>query len=301
MGNFGIFKGFSDKLFEGELPTQLGYVGSVILISPLLDSFPNAAAAYSLRKLRSTYTSDCIRVRRSSDNTEQDIGFTSFNILDTSALTTFCGSGNGFVTTWYDQSGNSRNATQTTAANQPQIVSNGNIITENGRPTVLGLGSNTSMNCGTALISTSSSANFSIFSVIASKNLNLNFRIPFSQYNASDAGRLICYSSTTGSKSNVQIGSQSTEITGTATTNNALYYYARHSGNTLITGYNSETSATATTTQAITNTNSVLMNAIGSGGGFDDAMQEIVIYNLDNNSNRTGIQNNQSLYYNITL
>ena len=31
MANFGIFKGFSDKLFEGELPTQLGYVGSVIL------------------------------------------------------------------------------------------------------------------------------------------------------------------------------------------------------------------------------------------------------------------------------
>jgi hypothetical protein len=41
---------------------------------------------------------------------------------------------NGFVTTWYDQSGNARNATQTTALSQPQIVSNGVIETQNGRP-----------------------------------------------------------------------------------------------------------------------------------------------------------------------
>jgi hypothetical protein len=41
--------------------------------------------------------------------------------------------GNGFVTTWYDQSGNSRNATQSTAASQPQIVSAGNVILKNGK------------------------------------------------------------------------------------------------------------------------------------------------------------------------
>ena len=35
----------------------------------LLDSYPNATAAYSLRKLRRAYTGDSIEVRRSSDNT----------------------------------------------------------------------------------------------------------------------------------------------------------------------------------------------------------------------------------------
>lgn len=99
----------------------------------LLDLYPSAAAAYSVRKLRSAYTGSAIRVRRSSDNTEQDIGFVN-NVLDTSSLTTFCGSGNGFVTTWYDQSGNARNATQTTAANQPQIVSGGSVLTINSKP-----------------------------------------------------------------------------------------------------------------------------------------------------------------------
>ena len=43
----------------------------------LLDSYPGASVAYSLRKLSSTYAGSAIRVRRSSDNAEQDINFTA--------------------------------------------------------------------------------------------------------------------------------------------------------------------------------------------------------------------------------
>lgn len=93
----------------------------------LLDTYSGAAAAYSLRQLSSSYSGSAIRVRRSSDNTEQDIGFAS-NELDVTALASFCSGTNGFVTTWYDQSGNGNNATQTTAANQPQIVSSGSFL-----------------------------------------------------------------------------------------------------------------------------------------------------------------------------
>jgi hypothetical protein len=95
--------------------------------SLLLDTYTGAAVAYSLRKLRTDYSGNAIRVRRSSDNTEQDFGF-SGNDLDTASLLTFCGAGNGFVTTWYDQSTNSNNATQATAASQAQIVSSGALI-----------------------------------------------------------------------------------------------------------------------------------------------------------------------------
>lgn len=104
--------------------------------SLLLDLFPNAAVAYSLRKLRTAYTGSAIRVRRSSDNTEQDIGFVGNN-LDTASLLTFCGAGNGFVVTWYDQSTNGNNATQATAGNQPRIVINGNINLVNSKPSLL--------------------------------------------------------------------------------------------------------------------------------------------------------------------
>jgi hypothetical protein len=105
-----------------------GFVG-------LLNEYPNAAVAYSLRLLDNTYTSDAIRVRRASDNIEQDIGFVN-NELDTATLTTFCSGTDGFVTTWYDQSGNAYNATQSTAAEQPQIVSSGSVLLENGKAAI---------------------------------------------------------------------------------------------------------------------------------------------------------------------
>jgi hypothetical protein len=47
--------------------------------SLLLDLYPNAAVAYSLRKLRNAYSGSAIRVRRSVDNTEQDFGFDEIN------------------------------------------------------------------------------------------------------------------------------------------------------------------------------------------------------------------------------
>lgn len=113
-----------------------GIIGSqIVQATTLLDLYPNAAAAYSLRLLRVGYTGNAIRVRRASDNTEQNIGFVN-NELDTSSLTSFCSGTNGFVTTWYDQSGNSRDATQTTAANQPQIVSSGSVLILNGKPKI---------------------------------------------------------------------------------------------------------------------------------------------------------------------
>jgi hypothetical protein len=103
--------------------------------SLLLDTYTGAAVAYSLRQLRTAYTGAAIRVRRSSDNAEQDIGFVGNN-LDTASLLTFCGAGNGFVTTWYDQSTNGKNATQAASANQPRIVNGGSVILENGKPAV---------------------------------------------------------------------------------------------------------------------------------------------------------------------
>jgi len=56
----------------------------------LLDAYSGATAAYSLRKLRFAYTGSAIRVRRSSDSVEQDIGFIGKN-LDTGSLSSFAG------------------------------------------------------------------------------------------------------------------------------------------------------------------------------------------------------------------
>ena len=96
--------------------------------SLLLDQYGDGiAAAYSVRKLSSSYSGSAFRVRRDSDNSEQDIGFDTDGNLDESALTTFVSSNNGLIVTWYDQSGNSNNATQSTSTRQMRVVSSGTI------------------------------------------------------------------------------------------------------------------------------------------------------------------------------
>jgi hypothetical protein len=145
MPDFGIFRGFNeklfgDKLYAGQLPINLGLIGSQEVIDfLLLDLYPSAAAAYSLRKLRVAYTGSAIEVRRTNLDVA-DIGFTSTGELDTAALLAFTGTGaldNGFVTKWYDQSGNARDATQSNAINQPQIVSGGSVLIDlSGLPTM---------------------------------------------------------------------------------------------------------------------------------------------------------------------
>jgi hypothetical protein len=113
----------------------------------ILDTYTGGAAAYSLRKLRTAYTGSAIRVRRSNDNSEQDIGFTSGGDLDTASLKTFVGANSGFITTWYSQGDSSAvNFTQTTAANQPRIVNAGTVERRSGKPSVFFDGSNDFMN-----------------------------------------------------------------------------------------------------------------------------------------------------------
>ncbi len=104
-----------------------------------------ASVAYGLRRLYGSWTGAAIRVERSSDNAQLDIGFTASGDLDIAALLAFVGSGSGFVTIWYDQSGNNRHATQTTAGSQPRIVNNGVLETLNGKPSVRWDGSNDSL------------------------------------------------------------------------------------------------------------------------------------------------------------
>jgi hypothetical protein len=105
---------------------------------------PAALGAYSFHeRLATAWTGALIRVRRGSDNAEQDIGYASGTMqLDTAALLTFTGAGDGFVTTAYDQSGNSRNYTQSTAARQPQIVTAGVVKKSGSNVTASNLAAN---------------------------------------------------------------------------------------------------------------------------------------------------------------
>jgi len=105
-----------DKYTSGDIASIRENVGDYFTQNtPLLDTYTGAAACYSLRLMRTAYTGSAIRVRRSSDNTEQDIGFNVFSELDTVSLAAFCGSSDGFVVKFYDQSGNGNHMLGTTS------------------------------------------------------------------------------------------------------------------------------------------------------------------------------------------
>ena len=123
--------------------------------------FQIASAAYSLRSLGDrqatvSATGDTVtaangkyvvQVRRSSDDTIKS--FTADEVTD-GTLVAFVGSGNdGFVRTWYDQSvtdqgggtATGNHATQTTAAEQPKIVSSGSLVVDSSNnPAIIGDG-----------------------------------------------------------------------------------------------------------------------------------------------------------------
>ena len=273
-----------------------GIVGSQIAsASLLLDLYPSAAVAYSVRKLRTLYTGNAIRVRRSSDNTETDIGFSGAN-LDTTALTSFCTGTLGFVTTWYDQSGNGFNATQTTAANQPQIFFGGSVILEGGKPTLQFDGSNDFF--------TNTSINISQpITMFATAKTTSNVKPSvFTDSNVSN--RFVMYSGGNGDNNGNFAASYDTPgalvLTIPSNTNRNLFYQLANGGSSAF-ALNANTATTGNN-----GTNGLNQLVIGNLrltlvpnyyllGNF----QELVIYNSNQSSNRTGISNNTNTYYGI--
>ena len=114
-----------------------------------LDTYPNAAAAYSVRLLRAGYVGSAMRVRRAvTPFDEQDIGFTPGGDLDETAIVAFGGSDELRVSKWYDQSGQSKDVEQITPTAQPQIYNGVSVVQDNGRA-ALQLSGAQGLNCST--------------------------------------------------------------------------------------------------------------------------------------------------------
>lgn len=87
------------------------------------------ARAYALRKIITSYSGSVLRVRRDSDNVEQDVASMGEAVV-------FVGSASGYIVTWYDQSGSGRDITQATASKQPRIINAGVMEQIGSRPAV---------------------------------------------------------------------------------------------------------------------------------------------------------------------
>lgn len=106
-------------------------------ISYLVDQlFTTSAAILSLRKRLALFAGSCLNVRRDTDDMRLDVGFDENALLDVETLLAFCGSGSGYIHTWYDESGSAHDAVQDVEASQPRIVSAGVLVTQNGLPAI---------------------------------------------------------------------------------------------------------------------------------------------------------------------
>jgi len=257
----------------------------------LLEFYPGAAAAYSLRQLRRSVSPYAIRVRK-SDDTEQDIGFGSNGELDTNALLDFADGGDAWVSKWYDQSSNGNDASQITPGSQPQIVSSGSLVTENGKPALQFDGSADFMDL-TGF--TNAASDYSFFSVVKS---DTGTGSPF--VFDSQSGRLIFYpTSTSGTLGVYYDGAwQGTDFTHRTQAVTSIHAIAPSSGSSYLNGVATNTGLSYTQ-QAIGGTVRFGRNSVGSANLWDGTMQEIVIYASDETSNRTGIETNINDFYSI--
>ena len=92
-----------------------------------LDAYAGGlGGAYSVRRrLLASYDGALLRVRRSSDSTELDIGFTATGAVNVSDFSAFVGGGTGYVVKIYDQSGNGFDKAQSSGSAQPVITMSG--------------------------------------------------------------------------------------------------------------------------------------------------------------------------------
>lgn len=250
----------------------------------ILGQFPNAAQAWSLnRKLKPDYSGDLFRVRRSSDNATLDIPLAGNEVNET-ALTDFVGANDGFIVTVYDQSGNSLDYTNGTASQQPQIVSAGTVLKNNGKLEARPVDGDSQL-----FSSLSGSANTWTFSVLQRGGVAAN-------------GSILWQETGTGSKFVLveQSGSSSTTVSGGLSTVSPLYYA---NGVELVTPTRAQV-ATATTSQTIfvNGTNDVAFANIQLG--YDQSssfsmyrMQEHIVYHTDQTANRTAIEAALNSYY----
>ena len=256
--------------------------------TPLLDTYTGAAAAYSLRKLRTAYTGSAIRVRRSNDNAETDIGFNVFGELDTVSLAAHCGSNDGFVKTWYDQSGNANDATQTTAASQPKIYDSvTGVVTENGKP-ALQFDGTTDYFEPTITIAAS---DYSLHAV--TKDTSNDMFLFDAQ-----SGRLV-FDGRGGTRGVYFDGSwKGTSHSGTAQQLQSIYAISPSSGQSYVDGSQINTGLTYTQT-AIGGTIALGASFGGADHHIVGVIQEFVLYDSDQSTNRTNIESNINTFYSI--
>ena len=296
------------------LPRGGGFVG-------LLDLFHNATFAPSIRLLRKDYSGGLLRARAwdgLANQGEADImpyrvsaneyvlnlnstlenldataigrGLTTSDTL-ADLVSTGVNDYDGLTSAWYDQSTNGNHATQSTAANQPKIVSGGSLVTENGKPAIDFDGVNDFF-----ILDSKITISTTVLFVDVMSNIGVGFSAPYGSNNSSNGvyfprSRSLFQGNGFSDNSSVVdlYGSQS--VTSISSVSGIYNIYQ----NGVVRGSSGTYTGNTVSTMMVRRSSDLL--GITSG-----KLQERIIYNnSDQSANRTGIESNQATFYGITL
>jgi len=291
----------------------------------------SAAAAYSLRRLSNSYEGKAVQIRRASDNIEVDVGFDAnneisldspvYNVTEETTgssptpdfsradnLGQFIGNASyenkdllsspdsALIQCWYDQSGNSKDAIQSTAGSQPQLVSSGAIVTENGKPTLSFDGSS---HYFVLSIDSLNINNLSVHTVCSSDNLS-GSRMQFTL--GTDTGVRYWHYQVGGADRAYYGGTSPFIEYGSMDTDQHLYSFIAGSTSTVFRMFTDGTEAGSTVTLQ-SGTPSTSQQRIGAyhnnGLNWSGTIQEFVLYSADSTNNRTDIESNINTFYSI--
>lgn len=273
---------------------------------PLFDEFPNAKFGYALRKLKSDYTGAAIRVKRTSDNTEMDIGFLLDNSLDISALLNFVGNSDGLVVILYDQSENGIDVdVQVIDDRLPKIIISGVLQESNNLPAI-DFDGGEDVITSTNLLSTPATQLF-IFGVwqktiIDDNPTNFNLDAPNFTSLARVSGNAPRFS---GTAILWDAGSVADRLISPSGFNDLFQHQYAF---TKIIGVDNQTirrdglqiaQRTQRSTDAVVSKVAIGSDGDGSIGGAAMLFQELIYYDTDELDNIVGIENNIMKYYSI--
>ena len=239
---------------------------------------------------------------------EADIGFNSSYELDTTALLTHCGSGDGYLVKWYDQAqggltgdGNdaSWDSSTTYSSRNPQIVSAGSVILDNGKPCV------ETIDAGMLMESEfSASGEYDAFIVCQKTINNGNHGMLFGTQTGND-NRIWMRDNTL----NLQVNSGSTDIGGLNDDGSGTLRFYQLGQMVLnvrrdASGINSVQRNAVVSSSTYTNSGAFrgdrILNAWNNQQySFGGNVQEIIMLDGDKSSERSAILSNINTYYSV--
>jgi hypothetical protein len=204
----------------------------------------------------------------------------------------------GFVTKWYDQSGEYNHAENSTSDEQPQIVSNGSMLEENGKAAIDFDGVDDYFTGGAK----TTMDNTAIFAVIKSDS---NTQDSVFIQNTLDASNFVALglgglgtSNAIGSR--LRVGGSTVDSVGdstfTATDQTLVSYLADNTAGQMFIDGTEETD----TVDSRSGGSSTTIGARGDGNNqFNGAMQEVIFFDSDKSGNREDIEKNINTHFKI--